>query len=429
MLIKFGISELAAVRTTSTFYGFFSLLFLMLCYLALIQFFDSKTNLERLQLNLFQRGALLLFAFLPSNFLWSTLGLRESGSQLFLLSFTYFAIKILGTPKGRNYAYTLPAALSLALSFGARRETAFVFTFVTFLFSLALAWKIKNGLITAALFIGFVFGQIFTTTPMVEAKEVFVAIKLTKLESKSPVPTQSGESKSPVPTQSGESKSPDPTQSGESKSPVPATTITSSQVTSKCKNDEELIVIEDDEFRCVLQKDYVVQERNPIESVSSQILTAKNLEYKRNVNRIDAQSALPESECQNNLPRAINILTCNFVELPNRLPTFLFRPFPFVESGSNFFKLAGSENLIWLILILTNLYMLIRSVRLKVNRFFLSWLFSYWIVFSVAASLYEGNLGTAFRHKSTILWAITLVLLFSFKNSYLHGREVEATQR
>jgi hypothetical protein len=323
----------------------------------------------------------------------------------------------------------LPAALSLALSFGARRETALVFTFVTFLFSLALTWKIKNGLITATLLIGFVFGQIFTTTPMVEAKEVFVGIKLTKLESKSPVPTQSGESKSPVPTQSGESKSPVPTQSGESKSPVPAITLTSSQVTSKCKQDEELIVLEDEEFRCELQKAYVVQERNPIESVSSQILTSKILEYKRNVNRIAAQSALPESECQYNLPRVISILACDLVELPYRLPTFLFRPLPFVESGSNFFQLAGAENLIWLILILTSLHTLTRSVKLKVNRFFLIWLFSYWIIFSVAASLYEGNLGTAFRHKSTILWAITLTLLFSLKNLNLHGRNSEANQR
>jgi hypothetical protein len=47
----------------------------------------------------------------------------------------------------------------------------------------------------------------------------------------------------------------------------------------------------------------------------------------------------------------------------------------------------------------------------------MSWLFSYWLTFSVAASLYEGNLGTAFRHKSTILWVVALSLIVSFKSS------------
>ena len=30
------------------------------------------------------------------------------------------------------------------------------------------------------------------------------------------------------------------------------------------------------------------------------------------------------------------------------------------------------------------------------------------ITFSTLASIYEGNLGTAFRHKSTILWALVV---------------------
>jgi hypothetical protein len=441
LLIRLGANELDAVRATATLFGFLSLLFLILCYLALIKFFNLRKNLANLELNFLQKCIFVLFAFMPSNFLWSTLGLRESGSQLFLLSFTYFAIKILASEKVLISGYFLPATLSLALAFGARRETTLVFTLVALIFSLAIWWRTRNSSITAAVLIGFVLGQIFTTTPMVEVKQEFKVTLLAEQKNKFPTPIESGESKAPTPIESGESKAPTPIESGESKAPTPIESgeskaptpiksgeskppISERTIASKCKKDKDIIVADTNRYRCVLQTDVIVQKLDPVESTASQVLATKILEYKRNVNRIEAQSALPESECKYNLPGALNILACNLVELPYRLPTFLFRPLPLIDSGSEFLRLAGTENLIWLTLILTSFYTLIRSFKLKSNRFLLSWLFSYWITFSTAASLYEGNLGTAFRHKSTILWAIVLGLLFSYKNSNFNLRKL-----
>jgi hypothetical protein len=231
---------------------------------------------------------------------------------------------------------------------------------------------------------------------------------------------------STFPSQCGESKSPVPTQSGESKSPVPEPTITSRQITQKCDKDGEEIKTINGKYICVLTKDYVVKERDPFESISRQVLSTKILEYKRNVNRIDAQSALPESNCSYDFPSSLEILACNLIELPYRLPTFLVRPLPLIDSGSNFLLFAGVENLIWLTLILGGFYMAIRSAGSKLHKSIQAWLYTFLITFSVAASLYEGNLGTAFRHKSSILWPISLGLLLSLKDSRILFRKIVA---
>ena len=406
LLIKFGVNELVAVRAIATLYGFLSLIFLLLCYFAVSNLFISKNRTFDLNLDFFQRCILLFFTFMPSNFLWSNLGLRESGSQLFLLSFSYFALKILKSHGIAIATYFLLGVLSLTLAFGARRETALVFTVVSLIFSVALAWRTRNFLILGLLLIGFIAGQIFTTTPLVEAREEFSAIEIAPGESKSPVPTQSGESKSPVPNP----------------------TITSKLITQKCDKDGQEIKIDNNNYICVVTKDFVVKERNPFESISSQLLTTRILEYKRNINRIDAQSALPQSSCNYNLPKSVVLIVCNVNELPYRLPTFLFRPFPIIDSGSNFLRFAGMENVIWLALILISLYMALRRKVSNLNRYILAWLFSYIIIFSVAASLYEGNLGTAFRHKSSILWPLSLGLLLSLKDSRMLLRKMDANQ-
>jgi hypothetical protein len=41
---------------------------------------------------------------------------------------------------------------------------------------------------------------------------------------------------------------------------------------------------------------------------------------------------------------------------------------------------------------------------------------AYFAIFSSAAALHEGNLGTAFRHKSALLWVCVLVFYISSIN-------------
>ncbi len=89
--------------------------------------------------------------------------------------------------------------------------------------------------------------------------------------------------------------------------------------------------------------------------------------------------------------------------------TFLFRPMLGVDVTSSSSLIAAAENTFWLGAVVFILVMLIRNRRLAFigalapSLLFLS-------IYSVAAGAYEGNMGTAFRHKSLILWVVILLL-------------------
>jgi hypothetical protein len=437
--IRIGMNELLAVRLTSTLAGLLSLIMLSLCIIAIQNLPKDKNSFETPKLNYGQRLILIIFAFLPSNFLWSNLGLRESSSQFYLIAFTYFSLKLLSPKVNRKSLYSILSSISLILAFGTRPQTAMVFSLLAFVFSLILIWKLREFWILLAILVGFSVGQLFTVTPTLETKETLIAIKISNSESKSPAPSQSGESKSPAPSQSGESKSPAPSQSGESKSPAPSQSVESKspapavtenlqEITELCLKDGQILIGKSGNYECTKSKEYKVIERSAIESARQQVLTTQILEIKRNVNRLDAASALPESTCKVSIWKIPSKILCNIIELPYRLPTFLFRPFPLIDSGSSFINLAGIENLLWLGLVLYAAFAAFKMNLNKMEKFTIAWLYTYIITFSTAASLYEGNLGTAFRHKSSILWALALGLLISHKDFKIRGRDSKLFQ-
>jgi hypothetical protein len=421
ILVRMGVSQLDSVRFVSSFYGLCALLIFIMSVIA-IQKLNSKTGiLEEVDLSYTNKLIFILYAFLPSYFLWSNLGLRESASQLFLLASFYLCIKIINSQGFTRWVIIVITPIVLMLAFGSRPETATLFSICALMFSFMIFWKIRDFSIAFVIFVGFVLGQAFTTTPTVKESEVLVAVKVTVAESKSPQPTQSAESKSPQPTQSAESKSPQPTQSAESKSPLPQV---NSELSKQCNSENQVFTEKNDRFVCISTKQYIVIERNPIEETKSQILTTQILEYKRNVNRIEASSALPESSCTFNFSGILQTLGCNIIELPHRLPSFLFRPFPVIDSGSNFQNLAGIENTLWLFLISLGVLRVIRKWKIQENRFIISFLLSFLICFSAAAALYEGNLGTAFRHKSTILWSLLLILILTKESKVFRNKNL-----
>ena len=78
-----------------------------------------------------------------------------------------------------------------------------------------------------------------------------------------------------------------------------------------------------------------------------------------------------------------------------------------VTSSSSLF--AARENTFWLASFLFVIVMLIRNRRLAFFGPLVPSLM-FFSIYSVAAGAYEGNMGTAFRHKSLILWVVILLL-------------------
>jgi hypothetical protein len=414
LLIRLGVGELDAVRLVSSSYGLLSVVVFALSLITLVEK-NSKGARHRFEKDKVLALALLtLFAFLPSSFLWSTLGLRESASSFWLLATFYFALKLFTVTRERKKPYFFGTSLSLVFAFGARRETALVFSVILFIMGVAILWRTQKSSILLAMIVGFIGGQVITTTPDVMASEKLVAFSVDAETAKSPSPVQSFESKSPSPVQSFESKSPSPVQSFESKSPSKPI---DSMVSKKCEFDQQVIVTENGEFICKVTREYSVEKFKLLETAKNQIQTVTILEEKRNANRIEAESAFAESACSTLSNQLISTLICNLSELPYRLTAFLIRPFPLLDYGSSSFNFAGLENILWLILLTYTVWTIIRSRVTSFHRWLSFGLLSFVVMFSVAAALYEGNMGTAFRHKSSILWPLLLIIFICRKQT------------
>jgi hypothetical protein len=414
ILIRLGVSELESVRVISSFYGLLSTLLVILCLITIMQNRSSRLSFKDYGLRVLL--PVTIFTFFPSNFLWSTLGLRESSSQFWLISACYFLLK-LGYGTGRaSIGYFLSASLSIVFSFGARKETALLATLCALMMSLYVVIKKRNLAIFSAISLGIFGGQMFISTPQVTVTEVFYLIPSKVTDSKSPTPTQSLESKSPTPTQSLESKSPTPTQSLESKSPSSPAKARAEQ----CRKDQQRVKTQQGDFTCNLRLEHIKEVVNPIQSTKNQILAVKVLEETRKVRSIDAESALPESQCKTYSSPMQTAIFCNVRELPFQLTSFLLRPFPLIDSGSSFYNIASLENIIWFLLYLIFVYQLFTTRVNKAEKFIVLGVTFFIVSFSTLASLYEGNLGTAFRHKSSILWTliVSISILFCSQRTY-----------
>jgi hypothetical protein len=125
ILYRTGIDELNAVRLVSTIYGLCSLIVLVFFVLRLQNRIDCKGSRRNYNENLITT-LILIFAFLPSHFVWSSLGLRESSTEFWLIiAFVIFFIVFQYREK-----ITFPTLLilfgSMVLTFSARPQVGWV---------------------------------------------------------------------------------------------------------------------------------------------------------------------------------------------------------------------------------------------------------------------------------------------------------------
>ena len=89
--------------------------------------------------------------------------------------------------------------------------------------------------------------------------------------------------------------------------------------------------------------------------------------------------------------------------------TFLFRPLIGIDTTNASSLIAAVENIAWLGAFVFIIIMITKKRRLAfIGPLAPSLIF--FILYCVGAGSYEGNMGTAFRHKSLILWVILLLV-------------------
>ena len=125
LLYRAGIHQLDAVRLVSSIYSLCSLVLIVALILMLHKRVLSEGPLERFNEHLIVR-LVFFFAFLPSHFLWSNLGLREGPTEFWIL-ITFVVFFVL-----QHYQKTITATGivllvgSIAITFSARPQVGWV---------------------------------------------------------------------------------------------------------------------------------------------------------------------------------------------------------------------------------------------------------------------------------------------------------------
>ena len=142
---------------------------------------------------------------------------------------------------------------------------------------------------------------------------------------------------------------------------------------------------------------------------ASLISQADAIPLRQELNQIDAASAIKTLACPITTEPRLQKYACIAYRAPYTTYTFLVRPQLGADVTSSSSLFAAIENTIWLGAFLFVILMLIRNRRLA---FFgaLAPSLLFFSIYSVAAGAYEGNMGTAFRHKSLILWVVILLI-------------------
>jgi hypothetical protein len=362
-LIKFGVNELNAVRIISSIYGLFTLCALAYLCSKLLTFnsFEVERNKRNEHLIL---GLLIVYAFLPSHFVWSNLGLREASNEFWLIM-TFVGVFMLykdGQPKKPIIAALI--FISIICTFSSRPQVGLVLVVTLLIYSVL---KIKNKLtylLITSVLAGLFAGYLATTSFVEVTSDVYVAKN---------------------------------------------SSTTSTDASKLCDGTQTKVEYKGETYKCVKSGTITKRERtsNVAEVAIDQV---EALPGKQIANQVGAASMIQRLDCPLNESSEIGKYGCLAFRAPYMTLTFLFRPLPFVDTTSMSSVFASAENTIWILMFVLIAHRISKERRIPFLRELTPSLV-FFSLYVVGAGSYEGNMGTAFRHKSLILWVVLLLLM------------------
>jgi hypothetical protein len=218
-------------------------------------------------------------------------------------------------------------------------------------------------------------------------------------------------------------KSPSTTSSPE-ETPSPEATSQAEFVASKvCTEEGQILLVEGVSYNCTNRstKRSSVGVKSLGDSVLEQV---DEISGKHKLNQVGAASVIRTIACPVSENTRFDKYFCMAYRAPYTTSVFLFRPMLGVDVTSSSSLFAALENIFWLGAALFVVVMLIRNRRLA---FFgaLAPSLLFFSLYSVAAGSYEGNMGTAFRHKSLILWVVILLVASTIVATQQRKTELE----
>ena len=347
---QLGLTPLNSVRLTAAIYGLLTLVLVIYIFLKTVDKHIAVADYVAKNTNLVV-ALFVVFAFLPSHFVWSLLGLRESAVEFWTLS-AFAAL---------YWIFHLEKKLSL-------KAVLFLILAITFTFSSRPQ-------------VGWVLGIAFLIFLLVNVRKK-IALALLPVILISVVLGFTGNQSTAITT---------------------GTTGTTGTITSTGSK------------------------------IFGSLKTAAEITaYKHQVNQLDAASVIMTQSCPreglalaSQPPTSFDTYFCIAWRAPYMAATFLFRPIIGLDTTSKSSLFAAFENILWLGAFIFIIGMLIKKRRvaffgpLVPSLIFLT-------LYGIGAGSYEGNMGTAFRHKSLILWVFLLLVasVIAARKKPIAGNEI-----
>lgn len=341
--------------------------FIFLAMIKKIRFFGKETRVRKATTNLL----FILYLFWPSKFLWLTAGIREASIEFLVLFSVILLFKSIQTSTSKIDWYSM-AGLFICLS----------------LLNLT-RWMLFVGVVMISI--------LFTILYVKEAKRYILSVfLLTVLLSNFLLPSLL----------------------------IKSYAFGYDRVISQKIRHIQIEIgnFKDNQFKTQLQNEKIRQlddkirkqqeERRFNKTIPLRSTTFPDPEESRFAKNIEARSQIPVKACKINGNFLINQLVCNIQHLPIGLYSIILRPNPFQDWYSLDTKLASLENLLFVLVLLVILsQLLIRGLTLiRMEQLGYALLFVGGSLLGLA--LYEGNVGTSFRHRSILVWALVLILFY-----------------
>jgi hypothetical protein len=383
LLYRVGINELDSIRIISSLYGLGSLLIVSIFaikYLAI----NSNQKLE-----VFRNKLLLLtiaiYALIPSHFLWSILGLRESSVEFWTL-LTFLSIYMISKNiKWKLVLWTSAGILGLSMVFNSRPQVGWLLFSSLILSSVITRKSTKLVVVLTSVVLGLFAGNLINGTYTLSNKSDFVAASI---DDKQVLPNLIDD-KQVLPNLIDDKQ-----------------VLPNLEVQELCFTEKQIVIFETKKYECIQKKKSFDIDgfSNPGNVVLNNIEGISSAQVVRKTGAASEIQAFPCPLIENS--RIAN-LACIAIRAPYMSFTFLTRPLIFVDTTSFVSYFAAAENILWLIGLLLLLFGAIKFRGILSSKEALPPLI-FMVTYVIGAGSYQGNLGTAFRHKSLILWVLLL---------------------
>jgi hypothetical protein len=177
---------------------------------------------------------------------------------------------------------------------------------------------------------------------------------------------------------------------------------------SACQDSNQIIMLQGKEYKCI--KTGTRRDPSNLQNLGEIIVNETiAIPDRHKGNQVAAASAIQTLSCPVTEESETDKYFCLAWRAPYMAATFLFRPLIGIDTTSTSSLIAALENIAWLGAGIFIVVLLIRKRRLAfIGPLTPSLIF--FMLYCVGAGSYEGNMGTAFRHKSLILWGVLLLL-------------------